>query len=315
MWLRARRNKFLFAFGILIGTSVLTAIIVLRLHQPSKVTVVPFAPRPVVIHVVHPDPYVNMPLAATSAIVVDLTNGQTLFSQKSDQQLPLASLTKLLTLYGASGYLKASSPVVITDTAMAQEGDTGLSIGETFSFANLAKLTLVASSNDGAEAIAEAAEKSQSTDLIQLLASAVQRAHLSQTYALNGTGLDENLQLSGAYGTARDITKLAKELLIKEPDISRATTKKEARVADASGRIHIVQNTNQRVTALPGPLLSKTGYTDLAGGNLVVVFDVAIGHPIAIVVLGSTHNDRFTDVDRLTKATLAHFAYTDTDSL
>jgi D-alanyl-D-alanine carboxypeptidase len=55
-------------------------------------------------------------------------------------------------------------------------------------------------------------------------------------------------------------------------------------------------------------MMSKTGYTDLAGGNLAVVFDAGIGHPVAVVVLGSTKEERFTDVQRLVRATSAQFA-------
>jgi len=61
------------------------------------------------------------------------------------------------------------------------------------------------------------------------------------------------------------------------------------------------------VTSIPGILLSKTGYTDLAGGNLVVVFDAGINHRVAVVVLGSTQTARFTDVEKLIHATLASF--------
>ncbi|MCX6789964.1 MAG: hypothetical protein NTV60_00350, partial [Candidatus Kaiserbacteria bacterium] len=55
-------------------------------------------------------------------------------------------------------------------------------------------------------------------------------------------------------------------------------------------------------------LLSKTGYTELAGGNLALVFDAGIEHPIAVVVLGSSKEARFTDGTALINATLAHFA-------
>jgi D-alanyl-D-alanine carboxypeptidase len=71
-----------------------------------------------------------------------------------------------------------------------------------------------------------------------------------------------------------------------------------------------MKNTNQGVVQVPGALLSKTGFTDLAGGNLVVVFDAGMAHPVAVVVLGSTVEGRFTDVKRLMDATLAHFAGT-----
>ncbi|OGG72128.1 hypothetical protein A3H77_02565 [Candidatus Kaiserbacteria bacterium RIFCSPLOWO2_02_FULL_56_11] len=58
----------------------------------------------------------------------------------------------------------------------------------------------------------------------------------------------------------------------------------------------------------PRLLLSKTGTTNLAGGNLALVFDAAIGHPIAVVVLGSTETERFTDASMLIAATFARFA-------
>jgi D-alanyl-D-alanine carboxypeptidase len=69
-----------------------------------------------------------------------------------------------------------------------------------------------------------------------------------------------------------------------------------------------VQNTDPIVKTVPHLLLSKTGFTDLAGGNLALVFDAGIQHPIAVVVLGSTKSARFTDGAALVAATLAHFA-------
>jgi D-alanyl-D-alanine carboxypeptidase len=275
-------------------------------HEDVKATPVTVIALPVSTQ---PNPFLNMKLTAESAIVVDLGTGDTLFSQKPDEQLPLASLTKLLTLYAASTVLSPDAPITITDQALAQDGDNGLRAGEVFSFLDLARLTLVVSSNDGAEAIAEAVEAAQSSSPAQMLASAVASAGLSQTYALNGTGLDENLQTAGAYGTARDVAKLADGLLKRAPSVVAATTLSSLTVKNQAGFVHTVKNTNQDVIHMPDLLLSKTGYTDLAGGNLVVIFNIGPNHPIAIVVLGSTQNDRFTDVSRLTRATLAHFAY------
>jgi hypothetical protein len=42
----------------------------------------------------------------------------------------------------------------------------------------------------------------------------------------------------------------------------------------------------------------------LAGGNLVVVFDAGIDHKIIVSVLGSTKEERFSDVEKLVWATL-----------
>jgi D-alanyl-D-alanine carboxypeptidase len=147
-------------------------------------------------------------------------------------------------------------------------------------------------------------------DTQTLLRNAAAAAHLSQTYAVNGTGLDESDSLSGGYGSARDVARLASELLVVAPNIARATTKSSVTVTSAQGTTHTLPNTDIDVEHFPNLLLSKTGYTDLAGGNLAIVFDAGLNHPVAVVVLGSTEEDRFTDVNELVNATLAHFATT-----
>ncbi|MBA3789063.1 D-alanyl-D-alanine carboxypeptidase [Patescibacteria group bacterium] len=257
--------------------------------------------------------YVNLSLIGKAAVVYDLTTGKTLYAQNATTPLPLASITKLLTLYAASNVLQPSSPVVMTPLALAQNGDAadnGFTAGETFNFEDLARLTLAASSNDGAEAIVEAAGIQKNKDTSSLLASAAAAAGLTQTHANNSTGLDKDTEVSGGYGSAHDVAVLAGALIKKAPQIAQATTQPSVSIRSLEGIRHSFANTNIDVTHLPNLLLSKTGYTDLAGGNLVVVYDAGIGHPVAIVVLGSTETGRFTDVGQLMKATLAHFGGT-----
>jgi D-alanyl-D-alanine carboxypeptidase len=50
-------------------------------------------------------------------------------------------------------------------------------------------------------------------------------------------------------------------------------------------------------------VVAQTGFTDEAGGNLVMIFDVTVGHPVVIVVTGSTRTERFTDVEKLYERT------------
>ncbi len=255
-----------------------------------------------------PDAYKDISILGKSAIVYDLTTGHTLFERNADAQLPLASLTKLLSAYAAADALPPSTPVTVSEEALAADGDSGLYAGEVFALEDIARLALVASSNDAAEAITIAAKnrKAQSTET--LLRNAAASVHLSQTYAVNGTGLDENESLSGGYGSAHDVARLAGALLAKNPELARATTEPMVTVTSLSGMTHTLPNTDTQVDRFPNLLLSKTGFTDLAGGNLVVVFDAGLNHPVAVVVLGSNREARFTDVDTLIAATLAHFA-------
>ncbi|KKQ30337.1 MAG: hypothetical protein US45_C0047G0004 [Candidatus Nomurabacteria bacterium GW2011_GWA1_37_20] len=65
------------------------------------------------------------------------------------------------------------------------------------------------------------------------------------------------------------------------------------------------KNTDYLVNDLAGFMAGKTGYSDLAGGNLAIVLDKGYGHPIIIVVLGSNFEGRFRDAKNLYEAVIA----------
>lgn len=268
------------------------------------------APHPIATTTpVAPGAFMDLPLIGESAIVYDLSTGTTLYAKSADRQLPLASLTKLLSVYAGVQSLSPQTPVTISPSALAAEGESGLFMGETFAFADLARFALAASSNDAAAAITEAVVAQRGSSTRQAMAGAAAAAGLSKTYAINGTGLDlPDLSASGGYGTARDVALLAGALIEEAPELAAASTRPSVSITSANGIPHTLPNTNQGAITVPGVLLSKTGFTDLAGGNLVVVFDAGIDHPVAVVVLGSTVEGRFSDVNRLIDATHQYFA-------
>jgi len=309
----ARRSAWQSLAAVLVVSGGLLALGTYALgHAPDTITVTdnPKVPSTTAAAIAapKPNPFANIQLTGQSAVVVDLSTGETLYAQNADVQLPLASLTKLITTYAAADTLTPDSLVTISDTALAQDGDYGLVQGQTFAFKDIARFALVGSSNDAAEAIIETAAAARGESVEALLSSTISQLHLSSTRASNGTGLDVDTEEAGAYGTARDVAKLANAVLKKAPTISAATTRPSVTVRSTDGVAHTLPNTDPVVTRLPGLLLSKTGYTDLAGGNLAVIFDAGFNHPVAIVVLGSTVTGRFTDVETLMHATLAHFA-------
>ncbi|MBI5405473.1 D-alanyl-D-alanine carboxypeptidase [Candidatus Kaiserbacteria bacterium] len=255
-----------------------------------------------------PDTFAQIPLQAKAAIVYDLDTGETLYEKNADAQLPLASLTKLLAVYAALDALLPGTPVTIRAGATQLEAPRAFSAGQTFSFVDLARLTLTASLNDGAAAIVEAAAERENRSGTDILAGAAAALSLSQTYAVNGSGLDVSTAISGGYGSARDFARLAGALVKRAPMIAEATTQHFTEAISTGGTRLKVKNTDPMVDTIPRLLLSKTGYTDLAGGNLALVFDSGIGHPIAVVVLGSSEKARFTDGTALVAATIAHFA-------
>jgi len=255
-----------------------------------------------------PDAFANVPVEAKAAIVYDLATGETLYAKNENVQLPLASLTKLLTVYASLSTLSPDTPITIPESVASMEGPHTFSEGQIFSLSDLARLTLTASLNDGAAAIASATAERESRSENEMLASAAAALNLSQTYAVNGSGLDVSSIISGGYGSARDVARLAGAIVELAPDIAEATTKSLAQAVSAGGTFFSVKNTDPFIGSIQRLLLSKTGYTDLAGGNLALVFDAGIGHQIAVVVLGSSLKERFTDGMALVAATIAHFA-------
>lgn len=255
-----------------------------------------------------PNAFVNVPIEAKAAIVYDIATGETLYEKNADAQLPLASLTKLLTVYAALTELPPNTPITISSNAVSVEGAHTFSVGQTFLLSDLARLTLTASLNDGAAAIVSAMAVRANRSQSEMLASAADALGLSQTYAINGSGLDANIAISGGYGSVYDLARLAGALAEISPDVAEATTQSSIRAVSIGGTSFSVKNTDPMVGTIPRLLLSKTGYTDLAGGNLALVFDAGIQHPVAVVILGSSLKSRFTDGTALVAATLAHFA-------
>lgn len=291
-----------------IALVIASGFLALFLFVPLASTRTALAPETETVASTTPNAFAAISVDAKAAIVYDLAAGKVLYAKNADAQLPLASLTKLLTVYAALSELSPTTPVTISAEATRVDSPRAFNVGQVFSLTDLARLTLTASLNDGAAAIAEATADRQNISQGAMLAGAAAALGLSQTYAINGSGLDVSSAVSGGYGSARDLAVLAGALVKQAPAIAEATTASSAHAVSEGGTAFNVRNTDPMIATIPGLLLSKTGYTDLAGGNLAIVFDAGINHPVAVVVLGSSQKARFTDSTALIAASLAHFA-------
>lgn len=237
-------------------------------------------------------------LEATSALLYDPEDGRILFSKYGELQLPLASLTKVATVALTLDTLPAGSHITIEPSDLLPEGDSGLLAGQAWDATELSRFTLRFSSNDGAQALARTAFP-EGTARMNVLARAL---GLSQTYFLNPTGLDVSSTTAGAYGSALDTAKLFAYLLKAHPEALDLTVNDSIPVVDLSGSVQPSVSTAATLLDIPGLLGAKTGFTDLAGGNLVVAFDAGPGRPLIAVVLGSSREGRFEDVRTLIRA-------------
>jgi D-alanyl-D-alanine carboxypeptidase (penicillin-binding protein 5/6) len=258
------------------------------------------------------NPFENIKITGKSAYVWDIANQKVLYSKDSETKRPLASITKIMTAVVALEEAKRTELIKINNTDLETEGDNGLREGEKISLKDLLTLTLVASSNDGASAIAASVgsslddNQSNRRDGIDLFifkmnqkASSLQ---LNSLYFNSPTGLDVG-NTPGGVGSARDIARLFEYTLKNHSDLLQYTSLPKISVLSEQKIIHKATNTNEIASITPGIIGGKTGFTDLAGGNLAMVVDIGIQHPVVIVVLGSTKEARFTDVKNLLNAT------------
>ena len=262
------------------------------------------------------DAYERLHLDARSVYVWDSQTGKKLYGKNEYEVLPLASVTKMMMALVAVELLPPNTEVSIAPIDLMEEGDTGLLVGEKWALTDLLKFTLVASSNDGASAIASVAGAAllgdaSSTDpftnkrlFIKRMNEKAEVIGLINTKFSNESGLDIDSVTAGAYGSARDMARLFEYISRKHPELFTATTYSKIDVRSDSNVTHHVANTNAGVEEVTGLIGSKTGYTDLAGGNLVVVVDIGINHKVTIAVLGSSRDGRFTDVNQLIDATV-----------
>lgn len=260
------------------------------------------------------NPFDTVKVAATSAFVWDVQAGRPLFNKNADEILPLASVTKLMTALVAYELLDDDAKVNISIDAIKADGDSGLSEGETFSLKNLTDLVLVASSNDGAEALGAAAGKTLDAEgkpqdvFVHAMNIRAEQLGLTNTKFNNASGLDISNEKAGAYSTARDVALLMEYIVTHYPEVTALTKVSNTYVYNESGEYHEVENTNETVGKIDGLLASKTGYTELAGGNLVIAFNAGLNRPVIVSVLGSTYTERFSDVLLLTERARQYIA-------
>ncbi|MFH1401411.1 MAG: serine hydrolase [Parcubacteria group bacterium] len=241
-------------------------------------------------------PFENINLEAKSIYIYDVVKEKSIFELNPDAQLPLASLTKLMTAVVAKENIPEWMLIDIDKESVLQEGDSSFMLGEKWKITDLIDAMLISSSNDAAAAIALNSE-----NFISLMNKKSADLNLAQTYFLNATGLDLTNYLSGGYGSAKNVAELMDYLVKKYPSLLEVTQYDSLKINSRN-----FKNTNKLIEHLPGIIGSKTGFSDLAGGNLVVVFDIGLEHPVIIVVMGSSEEGRFEDVEKLYNETIKY---------
>jgi D-alanyl-D-alanine carboxypeptidase len=253
-------------------------------------------------------PFLNLALEAKAFAIYDADQNNFVYKKNAEAVMPLASLAKVMSAIVVLEHAPADKIFEISKESLDQEADHGLLLGEKWHRDELLKFALFVSSNDAIHELALETGRiidPASTDPIKTfvdeLNSRAQDFGFKSFQFNNESGLDISDTENGAYANARDMAKLFGFAVKTYPEIFGATTTKIASISSLD-KMHNIDNTNTIVENIPAILGSKTGFTAISGGNLVVATSPESGKTRVVVVMGSTYDARFTDMRTLTGA-------------
>ncbi|MFA5351755.1 MAG: D-alanyl-D-alanine carboxypeptidase family protein [Candidatus Gracilibacteria bacterium] len=218
---------------------------------------------------------------AEAALVMDVKTGSILFEKNAQTQLPIASLTKLVTALVAKENYQLNDVVVVSENADKQPpAEAHLLTGEEITVENLLKALLINSANDAATALAE---KMGEEEFVVKMNDKVSKLGLLNTHFSNAVGYDEE----GNYSTAYDLARLAGYFL-RDDLLREIVATQSTMVASVNGGIrHQLSSTNK----LYGTYLTmrglKTGTTDEAGECFAGIAEGENGQQVLAIVLNS----------------------------
>ena len=158
-------------------------------------------------------------LNAKAFILIDVNSGKVLAEKNSDEKLPPASLTKMMTLYVVSKALRdqrihLNDDIRVSETAWKTGGSRMfLKEGETVSIENLLKGIIVDSGNDACVAIAEHLGGSE-PGFAEIMNQEAKNIGMQSSHFTDSTGLPN----PDLYSTARDLAILGRALINDFPD-------------------------------------------------------------------------------------------------
>jgi len=250
-------------------------------------------------------PAFSQELPAKSYVLMEASTGQILAEQNADEQIPPASITKIMTMLLVmerinSGEISMDDMVTTSEHASSMGGtQIWLEVGEEMSVNDLLKATAINSANDAAVALAEHVAGTEEA-FAQLMNQKAAELGMTGTSFKNATGLDAEGHLS----TARNIAIMGKELL-KYPQITEYTS---VYMDSLRGGETELVNTNKLVRFYEGCNGIKTGTTDGAGSCLCASAERNEMTLIAVSMGSETSKERFASCRALLDYGFANYA-------
>ena len=245
-------------------------------------------------------------IKAKSAVLLEPNTGKILYEQNADEQLPPASITKIMSLLLVMealdrGDFDLETVVNASEHACSMGGSQiWLEPGEGMTVHDLLKATVIASANDACVALGELVAGSEE-GFVELMNKKAKELGMNSTTFKNCTGLDAE----GHITTANDVAIMSGELirheLIKDYSTVWMDTLRD-------GKSELV-NTNKLVRFYKGTTGLKTGTTSIAKYCLSATAQREGLSLVAVIMAGETSTDRFEGAKKLLDFGFANFSF------
>lgn len=222
-------------------------------------------------------------ILAASAMLYDTTANKILFQKNTKKQLPMASLTKVMTAIIGLENPKSDDEYVVHQNDIVGEDSMGLSANEKLPLEDLLYGLFLHSGNDAAETIASNYAGGRST-FVRAMNEKVKALGLTNTHFTNPTGLEGD---GDQYTTANDLLIITEYGLTHFPQFAKVAETSSFTISQTTThKEYDLENETNLLTSYPGVKGVKTGYTPEAGLCLITYLDYD-EHKIIGVLLNS----------------------------
>ncbi len=223
----------------------------------------------------------DLKLSANAYAAMDVDTRDLLLARDLTAERPIASVAKIMTAVTAlEQYVSGSQLLVSRTAADTGEAYMGLTAGEQLSVEDLLYGLLLPSGNDAAEALAHGIRPGEPIDAADLVKrrrdqfvyqmnSTAQKLHLSDTYFVNPSGLDERLRQLSSFSTPLDLLALSNYALRNKTFATIVATQRQLiPYEEGKHKAFFLENILQLNGTLPGIKGIKPGQTEFAGETL-----------------------------------------------
>lgn len=238
----------------------------------------------------------NFDLPCNGALLMEESTGQVLYAKNADVQMPIASITKVMTMLLVfealdSGRITLEDTVPVSEHAFSMGGSQiWLEPGEIFTVDEMLKAVAVSSANDAAVALAEFVGGSEEV-FCDMMNTRAQQLGMNSTHFVNACGLDAEGHLSTPY----DVAIMSRELMKHSAVFDYTTIWMDYL---RGGKTQLV-NTNKMLHSYSGTTGLKTGTTSKAGVCITATAKRQNMSFIAVVLGSPSGEERFAAAKKL----------------